>query len=182
MLDDGELRSMADGSRLAAGPADVLRQSSLPGDMTSHPVMSPTARVLLRMAQSGTRVHALSLPPGGAQPTWEVLVHEMHGGNWLSWISTTSTGGFLVATGDTRHPTYLRAFDSAGMERFACELPSNAQMHMPAVLLDQRWAVLQPPYQLTPQLHVYEVPAERPAIRGWTGALGSPSGANRPLP
>ena len=181
LLDDGEPRSMTDGARLAAAPMGTLTSFS-PIGLTGHPLMGPNARVLLRMPQSGDQVNALSLRPGLDVPSWEVLVHELHGSNAISETVATDNGGFLVASGDSRHPTYLKAIDGAGVERFSCQLPFAAPQDMAAAMLDQRWVVLEPPYQLTPKLRAYDVGALRPAARGWVGKRGSPSGANRPLP
>lgn len=172
-LEDGELRSMTDGDLIAPAPM---------GTLTSNTLMSDTGRVLLRTPESANQVNAMWLRRGVETPMWEVIVRELHGTNSLSETVATSNGGFLVAGGDSRHPTMLKGFGPTGVERFACEIPWSQYGEMPVALLDRRWVVLEPRYMLAPKLHVYDVGAEMPALHGWTSARGSPAGGMRPLP
>jgi hypothetical protein len=176
LLDGGEVRSTVDGAERVATPA---------GDLLSNPLMGTAGRLWLRAVQAAQRIDAFSTRPGFTQPAWETEVTQLHGANLVSGTVAVEGGGLIVAVGDARHPTYLKAIGPQGEPRFSCEIvgmQSGGSLALMASLLENRWVALDDRYQTAPRLTVYEVPGERPALHGWVKATGSPAGNRRPLP
>ncbi|MDP1829870.1 MAG: choice-of-anchor D domain-containing protein [Archangium sp.] len=177
ILEGGEVRATQDGSVRASAPA---------GDVQDHPLMGPSARMLVRRPPSNDRLEVIAMDRGVATPAWEALVTTLHGSNAITDTVATLGGGVLVASGGSRQPNVLKSFSSLGVERFACVIPGNvpggAMVHQPVAMLDGRWAVVESRYLMPAQLRVFEVPGELRATRGWLGRNGSPSGCPRPVP
>ncbi|MBL8954515.1 MAG: hypothetical protein JNK82_27295, partial [Myxococcaceae bacterium] len=170
LLTNGQVRATADGA-----------QRALPfRNLFSNALMLPAGRIVMTEDWAVLRIEAHAFGPGAATGTWDALVKEMHGGNWVTWSTATSSGGFLVGSGDTRHPNWLKAFDATGAERWACQLDANegtSMLEAPVALLDGRWAM-----RANDRLSVFSVPGERPAPRGWVSGNGNGQGSRRPLP
>ncbi len=168
LLEGGELRSSLDGSLIAAPPAGVLPFS----------LMEPGSRTLLRRSMVfSEQLDAVSLRPGLAAMDWEAMATTLHFPDRQSGLFAAAGGGFLLGSGDSRHPHLLRAVNARGVERFSC--PEGGGTAPAVAFLDERWASR---FDDDSPLRVFLLPRERPATRGWVTPLGSRSGAQRPLP
>ena len=169
LLEGGELRANVTGALVAAPPS---------GEVLPNPVMEPVGRTLLRRSPiASDQVDAISLRPGLPAMDWEALATRLHFPEAQSGLFAAAGGGFLLGSGDSRHPPTLRAVNAQGVERFSCLQGGGTA---PGVaFLDERWVSRVDSYS---RLRVFMLPGERPATRGWVTPLGSRGGTRRPLP